>query len=289
MKKKVVLAFFIFFVGALLPILFQQNEEVLSLVTVDINPSVGLLINEDYEIVEVLPLNEDATIAVEGLELVGQDIEKGLEDLVDTAIEMGYIDELSEENLINLTTYIDDETKNEELNERLIRRANRALERASTYGLVISNGLDEELKAKADTYDISYGKMLLISRAMLLDSTAIESELASYSIKEIQAIIKTEAIEIRAQAKKTHGDDFSKIKEDIIDAAVFYKKQGNVLGNDDLTREEIRAIIEAKKLEIKEHMEETKESIENGDYEEIDRIKERIKDKLNQYNIEDSE
>lgn len=105
----------------------DKLEEVkYNMVTIDINPSVGLMIDENNEVVEVLSLNEDAVVAVEGLNIVGMNVDEAVDLVIDTSVDMGYIGELSEENVVNVTTYLDNEEENKVLNEKIRSRAGKS-------------------------------------------------------------------------------------------------------------------------------------------------------------------
>lgn len=265
-----------------------KNDVKYNLVTVDINPSVGFMIDEDQNVVEVLTLNDDAVVAVEDLKLEGMNIEEAIDKVVDTSIEMGYIDELSEDNVVNVTTYLEDEKENDELNAKIRTKVETRLEARKVNSLVIKNGLDEEMKAKADEYDISYGKMLIISRATNLDKDLVEKDLVDMSIKEIQASIKAKSTEVRNQIKEYYNDnkDEMKAKKEIIIEEAKEKvrtTKENIINKVDnyknLTEPEKEAIIEQRKEQIKETVTEVKEAIQSGTKEAINAIREQIQEK----------
>lgn len=270
--------------------LFNEKEvlsaEKQNLITIDINPSVGLVV-EDDTVVDVLTLNDDAVIAVDDLNMVGMNIDDAIDTYIDTAIEMGYVNELSEENIINVTTYNDDDT-NDEYNLQIREKIERKLEERKVVALVIANGLDEELKAKADEYDISYGKMLLVDRAATMNTELTEDELSDMTVKEIQAVIKEKATEIKNQVREFYEENKQEIeakKEEIKEQAkekIEEAKQNilNAVENyQNMSEKEQNRLIEEKKEQIKENVEATKEKVQEGTKEIIDSIRERVEEK----------
>ena len=52
-------------------------------------------------------------------------------------------------------------------------------------------GVTDEMKSDADEYGISYGKMLLVEKALVLDTDLNKENLVTLSVKEIQSLIKS--------------------------------------------------------------------------------------------------
>ena len=213
MKRGLVVVFSLLFVFIVAYVIYSNKDngnliaenlavKTLSYVTLDINPSIELAVDENDMVVDSITLNEDADIAYSDLDLVGQNIDSATGMIVDTAIELGYITEISDTNAVDVTTYTEDETRREKLNKNIANKLNSHFETRKIYALVVENGLDDELKTKADSYGIPYGKMLLVARAMKLDSTLIESDLVKLSVKDIQSKIKTQAVARRAEVKE---------------------------------------------------------------------------------------
>jgi len=65
----------------------------------DINPSFELVYNQDMEVTAMQPLNEDAALLLQGLELNGQ-LYDTLEWVLERSVSMGYLDSNQEQNFI---------------------------------------------------------------------------------------------------------------------------------------------------------------------------------------------
>jgi hypothetical protein len=266
----------------------NQANKVLSYVTLDINPSVEFAVDENDVVNDVVTLNEDADIAYSDLNLVGQNVEDATEQVVDTAVELGYITEISDTNSVNVTSYTEDEAKRIDLNKKIVDRLNAHFETRKIYTLVMENGLDDVLKSKADSYGIPYGKMLLVARAMNLDSTLVESDLVKLTIKEIQSKIKTEAVARREQVKnafKAGKQEFKDVKTQRIAAARIKLAQDkeallkSVQNPSTLTTEEKQNLIEQRKNQIKEEIKSVKEDLTSSGSIIKENIKRNIKNK----------
>lgn len=266
----------------------SEVDKKLAYVTLDINPSIELVIDENDKVVDTVTLNEDADIAYSDVNLIGKTIEDATESIVDTAIDLGYITEISDTNAVNVTSYAEDDTRRENLNKKIVSNLNNHFEVRKFYILLIENGLDEELKTKAESYDIAYGKMLLISRAMQLDTTLVESDLVNLSVKEIQSKIKTVAVARREEVKLKFQEgkqEFKDIKEQKINEAKVTLQQGKeallkgVENFSSLTAEEKQAIINQRKQQIKNEIQDVKENLKQNNSNTNNENKQNIRQK----------
>lgn len=180
---------------------YYSNNKTTSVVTIDINPSIELGLNEDNKVVSSLALNEDASVLLSDLNLKGLTLEEATELIVNDAIETGYIDELSDENDVVVTSYNDDESIRNDLTNSIIDDINTLLDTKNIAATVSYLHVTDDVKTTADEYGISNGKMLLIEKAVALDSSLNVETLAKLSIQGIQTQIKA-TIKVQTQAKE---------------------------------------------------------------------------------------
>ena len=69
------------------------KKEETARVTLDINPSYELIIDEEKTVIAVTGLNEDASIVLYGESLVGKSLEEVTETIINLTVEYGYQDE----------------------------------------------------------------------------------------------------------------------------------------------------------------------------------------------------
>lgn len=72
-------------------------------VQIEINPRVEILCDKKFKVVSVSPLNEDASIVLSDINLVGMDINKATEIYLDECAKTGYLDVDGIDNAVNLT------------------------------------------------------------------------------------------------------------------------------------------------------------------------------------------
>ena len=299
-KKNILIVTIVIVVAAILSyVIFSFNNKSLSYVNISINPDIELAVNNNDIVEEVIPINEDADIITSDLELVGLNVETASEEIIDAAIETGYIDEYSDENVVVVTAVNDDEEVRQSLEEKVIIALNEDFEEREIFPVVIS-GVSDEMKEEATTYGISNGKMLLVSRAAALDSTLTKDALADMSVKEIQQEIK-ESVTARREALKVSAEElktkFTQEKEALKET---YRDKVETLKNTVLeetgtdtsamTSEErsnaASQALKEKKEVIKENIIEIKEEIiSNSKSETYSEVKETItnvKERINQ-------
>ena len=125
------------FLLVLLPVMdvFSQDN---AQVTLSINPQVTMEVNGDDEVTEIEGNNEDGRELIEGYSCDGKGVDKVTGQLVDRAVEMGF---LAEGETINLDIGADDGRRANGLGEKLDRYLEKQL--GEKYSIVITaNGME---------------------------------------------------------------------------------------------------------------------------------------------------
>lgn len=192
-----------------------------AIITVDINPSIQLEVNQKKEIVDVIALNQDAEkLALETLKR--KPLQVALAELLQQLKDNGYIIH-QEENYILVTTVILEEDKIDLLTmEELLKEAKENLEgKASKEGAqieVITTDASQDMLKKARKQQTSVGRLKICEEIQ----EAIEEDI---DINTMQHMKIKELIKIRKEIKKkkdhpvfdTHPsekNDKEKIKKD---------------------------------------------------------------------------
>ncbi len=69
----------------------DEEKGEMSRVTVDINPSIELIVDEEQKVVAVSALNDDGSIIIAGEAIVGKDVEDAVNLIVNVSTETGYL------------------------------------------------------------------------------------------------------------------------------------------------------------------------------------------------------
>lgn len=174
--------------------MFRENR-VVSIVFLDVNPSIELKVNEDEDVVEANALNTEAEAVLEGMRLKGMDIDDGVNKIVGSLIKQGYLDELADSILV--TVEDNNALRGERLQEELTEKIKEILRAASINAPILAQHVDMESSAKiADAYDISNGKAALIERILKVNQTYKEEELAQLSVNDLNLILSNPKNEV---------------------------------------------------------------------------------------------
>lgn len=137
-----------------------------SYVSVDINPSIMLSANSWDRVVKVEGLNKDAKEVISNLNLYGKDVSDAVNQIVNIATNLGYIDKNIDDNAILVSTYCDNTEKREQLQDRIHDNLNQSLNKNGIRLLIIDMELTEEDAKKANDYGVSEAKILFVNKAL---------------------------------------------------------------------------------------------------------------------------
>lgn len=160
-----------------------------SYVSIDINPSVMLSTNFLDKVVKVEALNDDAKEVVDNLDLYGKNATDAVNEVVDNATTLGYIDENASDNVILVSTYCDNIEKREELQENIHNNLNQNLNKNGIRSLIIDSQLTTEDAQQANEYGVSEAKILFVKKAIEQNPELKFEDLIYLPAKEIAKYI----------------------------------------------------------------------------------------------------
>lgn len=170
---------------------YRVNYTVAATVSLEVNPSVQITVNEKERVLNVKALNRDGEIVIGDMDFSGSDIDVVVNALIGSMLRNGYLNELANSILISVDD--SDPAKGALLQEKLTKEVNELLASDGFLGAVIGQTLMEsdDLQRQADLYGITLGKAQLIEQ--VLDSTTGHTfdELAPLSIHELNLLLTT--------------------------------------------------------------------------------------------------
>lgn len=259
---------------------FISGSEDYSITVIDVNPSIMLFSDENDVIVDTEMLNDDAYIAFEDDELIGMELDEAVDHVVDNLIDMGYIDEFSDENDITIETEQEGEVDNEEFRNKVLARVQAKLDERGISARV--GQPDRDLETEATEKGIEHAKLMVMRAAMNKNEDLTEEELLDMSIRDIARLISQNAKRTREVIEEEYDDDFegirSKLKEErkIIGEII----EENVATFSELTKEEKKELIEENKERIQLIVSEAKDRIKNGAFENANQVKEDVMEQV---------
>lgn len=160
-------------------------------VTLDVNPSIEIQVDENEKTIAVLPLNEDAKTAIGEMDFTGSNIDVTIHALIGSMVTKGYITDFK--NCVLLS--VESANHATELREKLTAEISALIGENTFGGSVITqtvNNTNEELKELAQAYNISVGKAQLVNTVLSVKNDKTFAELATASVTELYLALAEE-------------------------------------------------------------------------------------------------
>ncbi len=198
MKKKVIIIssitlVFVLAVALIVLLVFNKDKdlntekekfdnEIVSILTIDVNPSIEINLNKNNIVVSVVALNDDAKVVTNNLNYEKEKLENVLSMLVDSLKQNNY---LSDENNLIL---INVDSKDEKLLELVKNKTNESLEKNKVNGEIVIQQVEEtsELKELAEKNNITISKAYYIQEQIKNEEGLKVEDFKDTSITEIK-------------------------------------------------------------------------------------------------------
>ena len=160
-----------------------KEKEAKSMVTIDTNPSIELVVDEKDKVVSVRGANDDGKLVLYGEKVVGKDVEKAVEIIIQAEIDTGYIVANAQigANQFSLTVSSDTTVESSELINSI---QNKVKEVCESNHIAIAL---EESKALA--------RRELEKLALELDPTLTEERVKEMETSQLLAVVKLYQLE----------------------------------------------------------------------------------------------
>lgn len=171
---------------------FDKN---LTVISIDVNPSIELTVDVDGKIDKAIGINAEAQALIDTLEIKGLDVDAAMDLIIGALVEKNYISEIANSILISVSN---DKTEIAEEYEKLVVDAiNRILEPLDTDINIISQIIGEQpdnITKLAEDLGISEGKAKFITDLVAENKHLSIKDLADMSINDISILINSNAI-----------------------------------------------------------------------------------------------
>lgn len=239
-------------------------ENGLNYIVLSVNPEIELIVDQKDQVKDVVSLDEAGDLVITDLNLKRVSLTNTLDVIVKELIKTGYLNEYNAANIVVATVISNDETKRLNLESQVAKTIEESLNNEKMPGIVAIKALTDEMQTSAISQDISSGKMLLITKALELNTTLKEASLVKQSMYKIEKQIKI-AMKDRLTSSEKTQEDLQKAKQTRIQEAnsiktaleLTYKLQNNlslISKDDEGTKAQLDAYLESKKNTIKENI-----------------------------------
>jgi len=175
--------------------MFGNTRKVDSIVSIDVNPSIQLTVSKDDKILSAVALNKDAEVVLADMELKKVDLDTALNAIIGSLLKNGYLDEVY--NAINVCVENNDTQRADEISEKVKQEINNLLIQNDLIGDVNSQTcpVDDALKALAEKYGISVGKLTLAQKVSANLDISLDVAVR-FTISELWALLEAEDVEL---------------------------------------------------------------------------------------------
>ena len=173
---------------------YYQANAVASVVSLDVNPSIELRVNQKEKVLTCTPLNEEARAVLadmgEGADLKGAKLDVAVNAIVGALVRAGYLDSLSSAILISVED--SDQDRAARLQQELTGTVDAVLQAQSAGAAILSQTVDAsaDLDRQARENNISTGKANLVNLAMGLNESLDFEALAALTVEELKDLVE---------------------------------------------------------------------------------------------------
>jgi hypothetical protein len=174
-------------------------------VTLDINPSIELIVNRRDKVIYANALNEDGEVLLATLDLIGMKVEDAIDLIIETATNLGYIDPEAEETYVSVTAISKDTAFGDQVRDRIKEHINNAFAKRYMMGKAQDKAFTPEFVAEAESYGVTPGFLFMVKSALVADDELLIEDALLLTPAELQAIIRSAKVEMRevSQAIRT--------------------------------------------------------------------------------------
>ena len=185
---------------------YNQSQTAASVVSLDVNPSIELVLNSRERVLRATALNEDAAV-LDGMDLKGSTLDVAVNALMGSLLKNGYVDELA--NSILITVEDDNATRAAQLESQLTETVNAVMTSSSINGAILSQVVNQnqDLQAKADEYGISLGKAQLIQQLVEQNPTLTFESLAGRTVNDLNLLLSSQATTLSTVSSTGRASD----------------------------------------------------------------------------------
>ena len=167
---------------------------VASVITLDVNPSLNIVMDESDKVLEVQPLNDDAKTVIGDMDFTGSSLDVTVNALIGSMLVNGYLDGIRNSILVSVEN--GDSAKAESLQQQVSDLISSAVGDGGFEASVLTQTVTatSESAALAEQYGISEGKAELILKVCAADPTLTAESLAPLSVNDISLIAGSRGI-----------------------------------------------------------------------------------------------
>ena len=175
----------------------RQANAVASVVSIDVNPSIELRVNQNEKVLACVPMNDDAHAILadmgDGEDLKGAKLDVAVNAIVGSLVRNGYLESISSAIMISVEDR--DQSRAHRLQQDLSAAVDGILRDSASQASVLTQTVtqDTSLEKQAKDHHISTGKAALVNRVLALNPALKFDALAKLSVEELKDLAEAGA------------------------------------------------------------------------------------------------
>ena len=172
----------------------EPGAAIASVITLDVNPSLNIVMDTSDKVIEVQPLNEDARTVIGDMDFAGANLDVTVNALIGSMLVNGYLDDIRNSILVSVEN--GDKAKAASLQAEVSALISSAVGDGGFEASVLTQTVSStsESAALAEQYGISEGKAELILKVCAADATLTAESLAPLSVNDISLIASSRGL-----------------------------------------------------------------------------------------------
>lgn len=185
-----------------------EDMEADTFISIDVNPSIEMLADENNMIMELRGLNEEAETVLQDVDDDDKDLDQVVSSIVESMTEHGYL-KPEVRNSILVSVENEDSEKADHIKGTITDDIYKTLDKTEIDSVVLTQDVKKtkELEKEAEALNISVGKMSLIQNLVQKDSDLDVQQMAGMSIQDISNLAQERKVDI------TEVVDYGKVEE----------------------------------------------------------------------------
>ena len=167
--------------------IFQQvnTNQVTSIITMDLNPSIQLDVNSNDQVLDARAQNDDGEMILDDMDLDKVDLDVAVNAIIGSMLKNGYMTE----EIVTMLVSVENESdkKTSELLDKIVIQLETIMENNGLESTILSQKLsiDDDVAAMAEIYQISAGKAYLVNHIYEKYPTIPVEVLSAMGINEL--------------------------------------------------------------------------------------------------------
>lgn len=191
-KTKFMVAFAACFVAVfalVAGIVFTGGDKAAAVVSIDVNPSIRLEVDEDGKVLNVRAMNDDAAEILGDMDLKGCTVEVAVNAIVGSMVQAGKLSELQNSILLSVQAF--DSANGYKIKKRITDEINKKMTESGLGAAILVQNVTEskDLKKLAEQYGITEGKAKLIENILNVAPQYTFEQLVGLTVNELNVLI----------------------------------------------------------------------------------------------------